>query len=1407
MALKVADRVKETTATTGTVSIVLAGTETGFQTFVLGIGNGLETYYTIEDETTGDWETGRGTFTSGPDTLTRDTVIDSSNGGAKVVFAAGTKKVFVVNPSLLVGLVIQTVTPDSFGKADFVEIDSATTPTVAAKGTSADIPIAIKSKGTSSVNINTGASVSPTGLVTGSGFTATTAAANPGGASTFWSFTGNIPTFGASRLPRVDQVETITARWAFNGGTSGVDSPFTVDSTFVVTNLNADFLDGNNASAFALAAHVHAAADITSGTFADARISESSVTQHEAALSIVETQIVDGAILARVASAETISGNWTFSNAGTLLIKPGTLEFGTTLTSEAGLDLQLQASAGQVLELTGPTVRINATTLEFGTTLTSESGLDLSLDSSGGQRINIGGTASSVDFTSDIIMDAANKITSTGQLSLESASNGNIDLAPNGTGFVQVNSDLKVSNDLNVSGNLIVAGSSTVVESETVIIGDNHLYLNSGYTTAAAQTGGLAVNYLPTATVDTVAAGGFVAGIPATSNPTVATTGAATFSVGDMIQISGANDGTNDGLYEVLTHAANLLTVRGIGLTGTVEDFTQNQFTADSTATGAITKVTVSVIRAGTDGVWETAAGAVTGLTFVDLGSPGGAIDNVQFNNPAGTFDGDAEFTWTTGTKVLAITGQITVSKAGTNNENYGDGAGSNLAAGATDNTYLGKNAGNANVSGDRGTFVGKDSGLVVTGSFNTAVGARSAEVLVGGTSNVIVGHLGAQSFVSGTTSIFIGDSTTGGAAVTGVVCIGESGTVTANSGIAIGNAAEVSALRCISIGANTFSGSGADCIFIGNASGSSGGSGVQLIGLGSNTLDATTTCARTIAIGHNAGTALTGPGSDHVIIGDGAGALLTGTNERNVLIGSKAGAVLVGDNSVMIGRNAGLVCTASANVFIGEQCARAVVGAGSSVIIGKSAGTTLVSGSENVIIGNAADVGDGADDSCVIIGRTASGTGDDNVVVGTSANASAAASVVVGRAASGTASGVTVLGRNAFAAGASNIAIGNSSDTGTGIECISIGSSSGNVSGSGLSNISIGVESLNSRTTALNTIAIGTLSAKALLVGSGTFVGHNSGKLCTGDNNSFFGEFSGDTTTTGSDLVLVGASADISTAALTQSVGLGSGVIVTASNQFVVGSSSAPISTVYIGEGTDSAANDSAGQTVTYNWQDGGTATVGIGQNGASVTHNMGTGTNAFAASGANGGNGGDFVIVPGLKGLKDGAGTDGVNGAFIVRQPGGTPGTDEVKISHDGTKAIINTQTSILQIQVNDNEVMSIFSNEITVVKGIRPSSGLNIGAPNGEWLGVYVGDEGGVFWGADQDHKMFYDEATNDELVIQGTSLRIKETNLGFYDTTPAAQPAHIVDADGTLADITTKFNTLLAQHATLGLQAAA
>lgn len=96
MAIVVKDRVKETTSTTGTGTITLAGAVSGFQSFS-AIGNGNSTFYTIAGG--GEWEVGIGTYTSSGTTLSRDTVLSSSNSGSLVNFSAGTKDVFVTYPS------------------------------------------------------------------------------------------------------------------------------------------------------------------------------------------------------------------------------------------------------------------------------------------------------------------------------------------------------------------------------------------------------------------------------------------------------------------------------------------------------------------------------------------------------------------------------------------------------------------------------------------------------------------------------------------------------------------------------------------------------------------------------------------------------------------------------------------------------------------------------------------------------------------------------------------------------------------------------------------------------------------------------------------------------------------------------------------------------------------------------------------------------------------------------------------------------------------------------------------------------------------------------------------------------------------------------------------------------------
>jgi hypothetical protein len=95
MALVVKDRVQETSTTTGTGTITLAGAVSGFQAFS-SIGNANTTYYAIVGGT--QWEVGLGTYTLSGTTLSRDTVLASSTG-SKLDLAAGTKNVFVTYPA------------------------------------------------------------------------------------------------------------------------------------------------------------------------------------------------------------------------------------------------------------------------------------------------------------------------------------------------------------------------------------------------------------------------------------------------------------------------------------------------------------------------------------------------------------------------------------------------------------------------------------------------------------------------------------------------------------------------------------------------------------------------------------------------------------------------------------------------------------------------------------------------------------------------------------------------------------------------------------------------------------------------------------------------------------------------------------------------------------------------------------------------------------------------------------------------------------------------------------------------------------------------------------------------------------------------------------------------------------
>ena len=120
MALVLNDRVKETSTTTGTGTLDLAGASVGFVTFVAGIGNSNTTYYAINAQGTSNWEVGICTVTDAtPDTLARDTVLSNSLGNTSKINFSGTLDVFCTMPASKSVYLDSTGTPVGAASAGF----------------------------------------------------------------------------------------------------------------------------------------------------------------------------------------------------------------------------------------------------------------------------------------------------------------------------------------------------------------------------------------------------------------------------------------------------------------------------------------------------------------------------------------------------------------------------------------------------------------------------------------------------------------------------------------------------------------------------------------------------------------------------------------------------------------------------------------------------------------------------------------------------------------------------------------------------------------------------------------------------------------------------------------------------------------------------------------------------------------------------------------------------------------------------------------------------------------------------------------------------------------------------------------------------------------------------------------
>jgi hypothetical protein len=774
MALVVNDRVQQTGTANTTVSFTLSGSVVGYQSFAV-IGNGNTTFYAATD-VSGNWEVGIGTYaTSGP-TLTRTTILSSSNSGSAVTFS-GAVNVFVTYPS------------------------------------------------EQSVNLNASGNVTALGTITSGVWNGSTVPVAYGGTGvTASSGANSVMLRDANQNVAVNRLNQANTNTTAAGGTTALTAASTYSQTLTGT--------GNQTYT------MPDATTLTTGVaFVFNNNATGTLTLQDYATGSVGTITSGGAVELVLLSNGTTAGTWDVHgylpeavtwgtnalNLGSTVITGGTWQGGTVQPAYGGTGLTTFTATNNALYSTG------ATTLTAGTLPVPAGGTGNTTLTSNGVVYGNGTSAAGITAagtTGQVLVATTSGAPSWGSVPAGSIT-GTLPIANGGTGQTTAAAAFNALSPLTTTGDIIYEASASTAARLPVGSTGQVLTVAGGIPSwATPSTGGGTITRTDfTATsgqtvftvsytvglIDVYQNGAKLAQADFTATNGTSFTLATGATTGDLIQaevfsslniystitsetFNGTGSQTVFTMSSVPANTASLLVaISGVvqdPTTYTVSSNTLTFSTAPPSASGNISVRylgiasvgTVGSFSAGTTGLTPSSAttGAVVLAGTLNVANGGTGLTSFTANQiHYGTFSQSANLTFNGTTLTTANDASIsglTVGKGGgavatntalgvnalsTNSTGLrltAVGYGAGFANTGSYNSFFGSNSGQANTSGVQNSFFGDYSGNAnTTGNYNSAFGQFAFAVNTTGSNNTAIGQYALQANTTASNNTAVG--------------------------------------------------------------------------------------------------------------------------------------------------------------------------------------------------------------------------------------------------------------------------------------------------------------------------------------------------------------------------------------------------------------------------------------------------------------------------------------------------------------------------------------------------------------------------------------------------------------------------------------------------------------------------